>query len=155
MMPGRRDFLRGLAGTGMGVHASAEGRPLTCCVVDDASGRRVPARVRLYKADGKEMVPLGHSERLGERAFEGDVRFQSRRFAYVDGCFQVDPAWLPLKYQVVKGYQFRIAEGELRAENIRDGVLTVPLSRWSSLSRSGWYSGYIHIHHIAPRTCRL
>jgi len=111
--------------------------------------------VRLFKADGREMVPLGHPQQLGERAFEGDVRFQSRRFAYVDGCFQVDPAWLPLKYQVVKGYEFRIAEGELRPENVRDGVLTVPLSRWSSLSRSGWYSGDIHIHHIAPQTCRL
>jgi hypothetical protein len=155
MMPGRRDFLRGLAVTGVGVHAAAEGRPVTCCVLDEASGRRVPARVRLFKADGKEMVPLGHPGQLGEQAQEGDVRFQSRRFAYVDGCFQVDPAWLPLKYQVVKGYEFRIAEGELRPENVRDGALTVPLSRWSSLSRSGWYSGDIHIHHIAPQTCRL
>jgi hypothetical protein len=34
-------------------------------------------------------------------------------------------------------------------------VVTVPLSRWSSLSQKGWYSGDIHIHHIAPKTCRL
>jgi hypothetical protein len=73
----------------------------------------------------------------------------------VDSSFQVDAAWLPLKYQVVKGYEFRIAEGELRSEHLRDGVVTIPLSRWSSLSRRDWYSGDIHIHHIAPQTCRL
>jgi hypothetical protein len=83
------------------------------------------------------------------------VRFQKRRYAYVDGEFAIDPAWLPLKYQVLKGYEFGIAEGELGAGKAPEGRFTIPLSRWSSLSRRGWYRGDIHIHYIAPKTCRL
>ena len=48
-----------------------------------------------------------------------------------------------------------IAEGEISAANLRDGAITIPLSRWSSLADRGWYSGDIHIHHISPKTCRL
>ena len=107
--------------------------------------------MRLLDAQGREVVPLGHPQRLAADGQEGDVRFQSRRFSYVNGEFRVDPAWLPLKYQVLKGYEYSIAEGEITAA----GVQTVPLSRWSSLSAQGWYGGDVHIHHIAPRTCRL
>jgi hypothetical protein len=135
--------------------AAQEGRAITCRVIDKESGRAVPARVRLLEATGKEVVPIGHVETLAEGAREGDVRFQSRRFAYVDGSFEIDPARLPLKYQVIKGYEYLIAEGELAADNVRDGAITIPLSRWSNLAQRGWYSGDIHIHHIAPKTCRL
>jgi hypothetical protein len=61
----------------------------------------------------------------------------------------------PLKYQVIKGVRDAIAEGTIDSSSIRDGVVTVSLSRWSSLSQKGWYSGDIHIHHIAPKTCHL
>lgn len=124
-------------------------------VVDRRSGLPVAARVRLLDSAGREVVPLGHPESLAENAQEGDVRFYSRRFAYVEGGFAVDPARLPLKYQVIKGYEYAMAEGELAATGLRDGVFTIPLSRWASLADRGWYSGDIHIHHIAPKTCRL
>lgn len=124
-------------------------------VVDRGSGRPVAARVRLLDSAGREVVPLGHPESLAENAQEGDVRFYSRRFAYVDGDFAVDPARLPLKYQVIKGHEYAMAEGELAAAGLRDSVFTIPLSRWASLADRGWFSGDIHIHHIAPKTCRL
>ena len=95
------------------------------------------------------------SPALAEDAQEGDVRFQSRRYAYVDGEFRVDPRRLPLQYQVLKGYEYGIADGELTAAAARDGAFTIPLSRWSAVADRGWYSGDIHIHHIAPKTCRL
>src|SRR5205085_11187229 len=74
---------------------------------------------------------------------------------YVDGNFSVDPNSLPLQYQVIKGYEYAIAEGRISADDLRDGGIEIPLSRWSSLADRGWYSGDIHIHHIAPKTCRL
>jgi hypothetical protein len=152
----RRRFLHQAATAGLGLRLSAaDGQPVVCRVVDRESRRGVAARVRLLDARGNEVVPLGHSRGLAENAQEGDVRFQSRRYAYVNGEFTVDPAWLPLKYQVLKGYEYQIAEGELPAAAPRAGAFTIPLSRWSSLSRQAWYSGDIHIHHIAPRTCRL
>ncbi len=153
---GRRRFLRELAGAGLGWRlAAAPGQPIVCRITDRDAARPVPARVRLVDARGNEVVPLGHPAALPADAQEGDVRFQSRRFAYVSGEFLVHPDWLPLKYQVLKGYEYAIAEGELAPAAVRDGAFTIPLSRWSSLSSQGWYSGDIHIHHIAPRTCRL
>ncbi|MCW5978212.1 MAG: CehA/McbA family metallohydrolase [Bryobacteraceae bacterium] len=155
MFTDRRRFLRGVASAALGRQLAAQGKPVVCRVTDVHSGRAVPARVRLLDARGNEVVPVGHPASLAPDAQEGDVRFQSRRFAYVDGEFQIDPAALPLKYQVIKGYEYGIAEGEITEAAIRDGSYAIPLSRWSSLGDRGWYSGDIHIHHIAPKTCRL
>jgi hypothetical protein len=111
--------------------------------------------VRLTDARGNDIVPLGHPSELAPDAQQGDVRFQSKRFAYVDGDFSVDPNSLPLRYQVIKGYEFVIAEGEISSSDLRDGAITIPLSRWSSLAGRGWYSGDNHIHYVSPKTCRL
>ena len=158
-MATRRRFFGGLATAGMGwlspAAALQDGRPVPCRVVDARSGRPVPARVRLVDARGREVVPVGHPAALPEKAGEGDVRFQSRRYAYVDGSFTLDPAALPVKYQVLKGYEYTIAEGEIPAALPSGQPFTIPLSRWSDLNSRGWHSGDIHIHHIAPSTCRL
>jgi hypothetical protein len=101
---------RGFLGTAAGITRLAPAQragstqPIVCRVIDSGSGRPVPARVRLVDARGAELVPLGHARELADDAQEGDVRFQSRRYAYVDGEFRVDPRWLPLQYQVIKGY---------------------------------------------------
>src|SRR5579863_1006288 len=156
----RRRFLQD-AGAGLWLSATgrlglaAPGNALPCKIVDGKSGQPVAARVRLTDARGKDVVPLGHPTELAPDAQQGDVRFQSKRFAYVDGSMSLDPNTLPLHYQVIKGYEFVIAQGEISPHNLRDGAITIPLSRWSSLAGQGWYSGDIHIHHISPKTCRL
>jgi hypothetical protein len=128
---------------------------VVCRFVDASTGRPVPVRVRFVDARGENVVPLGHPERLTEEAPEGDVRFQSRRFAYSEGEFSFDAGRLPIRYQALKGYEYVIAEGEILPQAARDGVMEVALSRWSNASERHWYSGDIHIHHISPRTCRL
>jgi hypothetical protein len=152
----RRRFL---AAAGAGLPASAQtaqsGQPILCRVIDRETGRLVPARVRLVDQHSNELVPLGHPSTLAADAQEGDVRFQSRRYSYVDGEFRVDPRWLPLQFQILKGFEYGIVGGELTGNSARNGVFTIPVSRWSTVSRRGWYSGDIHIHHIAPKTCRL
>ena len=155
----RRGFLGAAASAGIARPALAQSadpaQPIVCRVIDSGSGRPVPARVRLVDARGNELVPLGHSRELADDAQEGDVRFQSRRYAYVDGEFRVDPRWLPVQYQVIKGYEYTIAGGELDAAKVRGGAFTIPLSRWSAIADKGWYAGDNHIHHISPKTCRL
>jgi len=126
-----------------------------CKIVDGRSGQPMAARVRLTDARGNDIVPLGHPSELAPDAQQGDVRFQSKRFAYVDGNFSVDPNSLPLRYQIIKGYEFVIAEGEISPGVLRDGAIAIPLSRWSSLADRGWYGGDNHIHHVSPKTCRL
>lgn len=160
-LPDRRRFLYD---AGAGVLLSAGGRlalsapdgnAIRCKIVDRRSGKPTPARLRLTDVRGTDIVPEGHASELAPDAQQGDVRFQSKRFAYVDSNFDVDPRAMPLGYQVIKGYEFLIAEGRISAEDLRDGGVTIPLTKWSSLSEQGWYSGDIHIHHITPKTCRL
>lgn len=154
----RRRFLRDAAagaclaaGQRIG-RAAPEGNAIQCRIIDRSTGRPVPARLRLLDSAGREVVPAGHPAELAPDAQQGDVRFQSRRFAYVDGSFALDPRSLPLRYQVIKGYEFVIAEGTLEpGAQSRE----IALSRWSSLADRGWYSGDIHIHHISPKTCSL
>jgi hypothetical protein len=162
MPSSRRRFLENLACGAALAPARArpaapqsDGKPLLCHVVDAASARATAARIRLVDARGQEVVPIGHPETLSPRAQEGDVRIQRRRYAYVNGSFEIDPRRLPLRYQVIKGYEYTIAEGDLTADHLRLGVATIPLARWSRLVDRNWYSGDIHIHHISPQTCRL
>ena len=157
----RRHFLQGLsagvwlsAGRGVGF-AAPDGKAIACRITYGHSRRPVSARLRLTDARGNDVVPLGHPTELAPDAQQGDVRFQSKRFAYVDGNFSVDPNSLPLHYQVIKGYEFGIAEGRISAEDLREGGIEIPLSRWSWLAERGWFSGDIHIHHISPKSCRL
>ena len=162
----RRRFLQQFGASGAGICLSSglssasqghstERATVTCRVTEAESGKQLASRIRLLDAKGREVVPLGHPDSLADGAKEGDVRFQTRRFAYVDGQFEVRSTALPLKYQVIKGYEYSISEGTIDASSIKEGAITIPLSRWSSLSQEGWYSGDIHIHHIAPKTCRL
>jgi hypothetical protein len=160
MAPNRRDFLRHALATSAALRltppsARAAGEPIVCRVVDSATGLAVPARIRLVDQRGVDVVPLGHGRDLADGEQSGDVRFQSRRYYYVNGEFKVDPAALPLEYQVLKGYEYGIAAGDLSAAAAQSGPFTVPLSRWSNVSKQGWFGGDIHIHHIAPQTCRL
>lgn len=147
----RRELLLGMAAAS--TNGAAQERPVECRIVDRETGRPTQARIRLIGRDGSDAAPDGHPGQLSEAGQEGDVRFQSRRFSYVDGRFRIDPRLLPLKFQVIKGYEYVIAEGEITAAN--SGEVIIPLSRWSSIPRQGWYSGDIHIHNISPRTCRL
>jgi hypothetical protein len=148
MNPNRRSFLwTTLAAAG----AYGQTQPVACRIVDAKSGNMIPARVRIVDARGQERAPLGHVAAVPDEGREGDVRFQSRRYSYVDGQFGIDPAWLPVRYQVIKGYEYTMSEGEIRSS----GAFRIPLTRWSSISSRGWYSGDTHIHHISPKTCRL
>src|SRR5579872_4478629 len=153
----RRRFLRDAGASAWLSRGTAapQGNPVQCRIIDQHSGRPLIARVRLTDARGHDVVPIGHPAELAPDAQQGDVRFQSKRFAYVDGNFAVDPHSLPLRYQVIKGYEYVIAEGSIAAGQLREGAITIPLSRWSSLADRGWFSGDIHIHNISPKTCRL
>jgi hypothetical protein len=135
--------------------AAPGGDAVPCRVIEQGSGHPLAARLRLIDARGKEVVPVGHPADLAPDAKQGDVRFQSKRFAYVDGSFALDPKSLPLRYQVIKGYEYVIAEGRIGSDHLGPEGVVIPLSRWSSLAGRGWYSGDIHIHYISPRTCRL
>ncbi len=162
----RRQFLHRVGAAGAGLYGwsgfpsippsiKPEATTIICRVAEAKTGEPLTARVRLLDGQGREIVPLRHPANLADGAQEGDVRFQTKRFCYIDGEFRINSQALPVRYQVIKGYEYVIAEGTIDAGSVGEGLITIPLSRWSSLSSKGWYSGDIHIHHIAPKTCRL
>ena len=134
---------------------ATDGREIKIRILDDGTSRPTAARVRLLDAQGAEVIPIGHPTSLAENAVEGDVSFNAKRFCYVDGAFSVPASALPLRYQVVKGYEYAAAEGTLSRESVRDAGAQIRLRRWSSLKSRGWRGGDVHIHHISPKTCRL
>ena len=150
MSTDRRHFMRSVIAAGLyrPVAESQGHGEIILRFQDAASGRLIPARVRLLDSRGRDVLPRGHTETLPAEGQEGDVRFQSRRFFYSNGMLGVRPDRLPLKYQVIRGYEYVIGEGEIRSEDVRDGAVRIPLSRWSSLAERGWYSGDIHIRCI-------
>jgi len=154
----RRRFLEQvtkLAALTPAASGQSDGKPLTCRITDASTGKPTAARIRLLDARGEEVVPLGHPATIPEDAQQGDVRILLRRFAYVNGQCEIDPRRLPLRYQVVKGYEYTIAEGTLTTEDARKGSAVIPLSRWSNIAARHYHSGDIHIHHISPKTCHL
>lgn len=157
MADSRRKFLERIVPIGVAIEGARaqSGAPVRCRITDSATGRETAARVRLVNARGGQFAPVGHPAALSETAQEGDVRFQNRRFSYVTGAFEIDPRLLPLRYQVIKGFEYTIAEGEITAESARGGAVNISLSRWTSPARDGWYSGDVHIHHISPKTCAM
>ncbi len=124
-------------------------------ILDAATKKPLVARVRLQDARGTEVTPLGRNSQPAKDAVEGDVRFQSRGYFYTDGTLTVRSDTFPLRFTVLRGYEYQIAEGTLRADAVKDGIATIELQRWSSVGREGYYSGDVHIHHISPKTCRL
>lgn len=166
MPKNRREFLGDVVTSGAGLCAgtlvnsrcspySQQAGTVTCRIVDAESRESVPSRIRLVDPRMIETVPQGHPTELSEEAVEGDVGFQSHRYCYVDGEFVLDRTQLPLKYRIIRGFEHVIAEGELTERSAEGGLITIPMKRWSKLSEQGWYSGDIHIHHIAPESCRL
>jgi hypothetical protein len=156
----RRHFLFD-AGAGLWLSAEAnafqgQSDSIRIRILDAATKKPLAARVRLQDAQGTEVTPLGRNEQPAKDAVEGDVRFQSRGYFYTDGALTVRSHAFPLRFTVVRGYEYEIAEGTLSAAAVKNGSATVELRRWSSVGpQSGYYSGDVHIHHISPKTCRL
>jgi hypothetical protein len=155
---GRRRFL---FDTGAGLWLTAKdlpaagAAPVRIRIVDAATRRPLAARIRLLDVRGAEVAPIGRNAEPAKGAVEGDVRFQSRGYFYAQGELAVRPDSLPLRYTVVRGYEYRIAEGTLTPAMLKEGAATIELERWSSAARRRYYSGDVHIHHISPKTCRL
>ena len=156
----RRRFLFH-AGTGLWVGAPASGfqqaktSTVNIRILDGGTKKPVAARVRLVDARGSEVTPLGRNAEPLKGAVQGDVRFQSRGYFYTNGNLTVRAEALPLRYTVLRGYEYQITEGTLTADAVKDRGATIELRRWSSVGRNGYFSGDVHIHHISPKTCRL
>jgi hypothetical protein len=116
--------------SGLAVSAEAATR---VAVVDDATGRAVPARAYLWHGDDP-ILPPGYSsyERGDERHF------------LVPGEFTLDLGPGRYRLRVERGLEYLPVEVELDVPH--DGVVPVRLRRWIDMNREGWYSADMHVH---------
>ncbi|MCZ6671850.1 MAG: CehA/McbA family metallohydrolase [Verrucomicrobia bacterium] len=118
------------------------------------NGQATPARVRFSDTDGTYYAPHGHDPDFG-LSQGGDVLLDNgRRFAYVDGEFDIDLPETDLTVEVVKGYAYRFVNIPFNAATISD-EWEIQLERWFEFPGNRWFSGDVHVHHISPETALL
>jgi hypothetical protein len=152
--------------------AGAETGVLKVALVDEATGKPVPARVELLDAGGKAYIAddallvgtpsiLIDRESLGAwRATRGEVlAVMSRKVVnnytrteqfYADGRFQLGLPAGKYRLRVFKGLEYRIAAREIEITTGATLDLNVPLVRWINLQQQGWYAADAHVHVARP-----
>ena len=129
----------------------------------DENGKPTAARIRITGPDSVYYAPEGHSvdfpitERGGDVGKGGDVILDNnRRFAYVDGTFNIDlPENQSLKFEVVKGYAYRFIDSAITISGETNNV-NIRLEKWFTFPNGRkWYSGDVHTHEIDSATALL
>jgi hypothetical protein len=102
-------------------------------VVDEASGRAVPARAYLWRGD-QPLLPPGFPS--CERGDE--------RHSLVPGDFDLDLEPGRYRLRIERGLEYEPVELPLDAS--RPPTLEVRLHRWIDMNGEGWYSADTHVH---------
>ncbi len=127
----------------------------------DENDEPTAVRVRVTDLQGNYLAPVGHTPDFpmttsnDQAAVETDVLLDDqRRFAYVQGEFELETSAEAILIETVKGFEYQILRDTFRVE--RDGVNLIRLNRaFSHLPQEPWYSGDIHVHHINSASALL
>ena len=110
---------------------------LEVTVLDEQTGRPVPARIQGAASDGKFYAPSDAYSRIGSS------------ISHVFHTPGHSTAQLPagrMKLQVVRGFEYRPREVELEIVAGETRKVEVALRRMTDLNAQGWYSGSTHVH---------
>ncbi len=124
-------------------------------VLDEQSGRKVPARLGLYDETGR--TPLPSDQSLLVHRYADDTRLlwtaprlvwpsRNRQVFYVDGIYE---ATVPIgTYELVasKGPEYRIYETKLEIKEGQTTNTMITIKRYIDQPSRGWYSGDDHLH---------
>lgn len=122
---------------------------LALAIVDDVSGKPLPARFQL-QVDGDDYTPPG----LGDRGVRVEVRHAKKRqraaFLYSRGQGTV---FVPLPgsagsgtVTVSHGFEYQPILQDFRLHGRAEARVTVRLRRWIDLPSKGWYGADAHLH---------
>lgn len=124
----------------------------------DENGLPAPSRVRFTGPDSVYYAPEGHKtdftiiKWLSEG---GDVMLDyGKRFAYVNGQFQI---YLPpgdIRIEVIKGFVYRIFIDTVNITS-QTSKLNIQLEKWFHFEDNNWYSGDVHVHAVSPETALM
>ncbi|HET9083086.1 MAG TPA: CehA/McbA family metallohydrolase [Candidatus Limnocylindrales bacterium] len=123
-------------------------------VVDAATGRPMPARVRFVAPDGRYLPPLGHRDEVNPWLNEdegADVVLGGATYAYVPGRFPIALPPGPVRMEVVHGFSHRPVHRTVDVDGGR-APLVVPLE---PVDAGGWTAVDGHVHFISPTSALL
>jgi len=121
----------------------------------DENNKLTAARVRITDMEGMYLAPVGHQVDFlmttsgDQESIEKDVILDNdRRFAYVDGTFQVDLTADSFRIEVVKGFRYKIIDDSLYLGNFPGGIDIYLNPAFDDIPEDQWYTGDVHVHHI-------
>ena len=118
----------------------------------DEQDRPTYAKIRVTERDSIYYAPDGHDSGFKINETGGDAMLaNNRRFAYIEGTFKIDLPTEDLRFEVVKGYAYRLFDSTIHISPETDSV-KIKLQKWFSFSKAQWYSGDVHVHYIDPPT---
>jgi len=131
--------------------AGSDGSPkarLSVSVVDAATGRGTPVRVRLRGPSGADApvpdaalaVQYGRDDQAEGYASQPDGSF------YVDGAFEVELEPGAYRLTLAKGNEYLAQDHEIRLHAGENLSRVFRLERWIDMPKRGWYSADDHIH---------
>ena len=126
-------------------------------VVDAATGRPTPVRMRFEGRDGKSFAPLGRTTTfpITENQDVGlHVRDRGCDYAYVDGSCEILLPAHPVEVEILKGPHFTPIK---RTVALGPGkmALRFVLERSPNPPPQGWYSGDCRCHELSPHAALL
>jgi len=140
-----------------GLPAAIQKGTLKLHIIDDATGKTVPARVGIYDQKARFKSPAEDSNAVPINVFYRTLKMFNCRndtswpisntYAFwTYGKYQCD---LPAgKYQLIvrKGIEYYLVNEWLTIKAGEPLEHTVRLKRWKNMADDGWYSGDCHVH---------
>ena len=126
-------------------------------VIDAATGRPVPARVRFLAPDGRYLPPLGHRDEVNPGLNEdtgADLVLGGATYAYVPGQFPIALPTGPVEVEVVRGFGYRPVRRTVDV-GAGDAPLVLPLEPVEGPIGGGWIAVDCHVHFISPTSALL
>ena len=123
-------------------------------IVDRATGRPTPARVRFVARDGRYLPPLGHRDEVNPGLNEdsgADVVLGGSTYAYVPGRFPIVLPVGPVEAEVVRGFGHRPVRQTVEVGADRRPVVL----DLDPIETDGWTAVDCHVHFISPTSALL
>jgi hypothetical protein len=126
-------------------------------VVDAATNRPTPVRVRFQDRGGRRFVPLGHvatfpigdSEDVGLQVRSGD-----HEYSYIDGSCEILLPPDPVEVEILKGPEYRPIQHEVTLGPGKMALRFV-IERRQNLPARGWLAGDARCHELSPHAALL
>ncbi|MDE2729903.1 MAG: CehA/McbA family metallohydrolase [Bacteroidota bacterium] len=106
-------------------------------VVDDATGRVLPARIYSKASDGKTYTPADAYQRQGR---------MSEHFFHTDGTYAQQVPVGAYTVEAMHGFEYHPAAVTVDIRPQATTEVSIRLRRMADLKAQGWYSGSNHVH---------